>query len=283
MITRIDPAYPLLWRDVDTVQFGLDARVVVPLTGAWVEPLLQSLRDGIRLNSFDVVAHAAGAPREAARGLLAALEPVLRTEPRTRPALWFESVNMADSRVAARMEATLADEGFGTVPRAAAGSVGIVLVHGAVAARQLAGYLGDDVPHLPVAFEPGGATVGPLIVPGRTPCLACEEAHERDRDAAWPGLHAQLVGATGHRISAARAAEAAGAVARVLTETGDSVRTKQVRISPDGRRVWRAMRFHEECLCRDLWSRSPAGTVTAPAPRGLPRAPTTRPAFARPA
>jgi len=282
-ITRIDPAYPMLWRDVDTVQFGLDAKLVVPLTGPWVEPLLQSMRDGIRRGSFDVVAHSAGAPRDAARELLAALKPVLRTEPRSRPSLWLESMNMADSRVAARMEAALVDEGYRTTQRAAAGSVGVVLVHGAVSARQLAGYLADDVPHLPVAFEPGGATVGPLIVPGRTPCLACQEAHERDRDPSWPGLHAQLVGATGHRISASDAAEAAGTVARVLAETGETARTTQVRITPDGRRVRRGMRFHEECLCRDRWSRSPAGNATAPAPLDLPRAPTTRPAFARPA
>jgi bacteriocin biosynthesis cyclodehydratase domain-containing protein len=48
------------------------------------------------------------------------------------------------------------------------------------------------VPHLPVLLRDGVAIVGPLVVPGRTACLACVEAHRRDRDPAWPVLAAQL-------------------------------------------------------------------------------------------
>lgn len=280
-LTRLDPAYPLLWRDVDTVQFGLDGRVCVPLSEPWIEPLLQAMRNGFRRNSFDVIAHAAGAPRDAARELLAKLRPVLRTDARELPRIWIESVNIADSRVEARVESSLADEGFATTNRAAPDAVAVVLVHGAASARQLAPYLRDDLTHVPVAFEPSGAAVGPLVVPGRTACLSCRDAHERDRDAAWPAMHAQLIAATSTPITAARTAEAAGLVARILVEPGTAKRTKSVRISPDGRRVWNAVTFHEECRCREQSFRSPEGTAKAADRLARPHATRSDPGFAR--
>lgn len=280
MLTRLDPAYPLLWRDADTVQFGLDGIVQVSATEPWVERLLQSLRNGFRSTAFDVIAHGAGAPRDAARELLATLRPVLRTDAPPLPGVWIESLNLADSRVETRTEIALCDEGFVTADRSDPNAVGIVLVHGAASAQQLARYLRDDLAHLPIAFEPGGTTIGPLVIPGRTPCLSCRDGHERDRDAAWPILHAQLVGATSGRITAARTAEAAALVARVLAEPGKPKSTKTVRISPDGRRVWRSVRFHAECQCREQSFRSPQENGKAAVPLVPRRVPTTESASA---
>ncbi len=280
-LTRIDPAFPLLWRDVDTVQFGLEADVVVPLSAPWVEPLLQAMRNGFRRASFDVVAHGLGAPRDPARELLRTVEPVLRDDRRPLPPIWIESVNVSDSRVQTRIEHALVDEGFATVDRGAQDAVGIVLVHGAASAHQLAGYLRDDLAHLPVAFEPGGTTIGPLIVPGRTPCLSCRDAHERDRDPAWPRMHAQLIGATAVEITSVRTIEAAALVARVLGEIDGAKLTKSVRISGDGRRLWSEVKFHADCLCREQTSRSLQGSETDAAPLAQTNATTTAPAFLR--
>jgi bacteriocin biosynthesis cyclodehydratase domain-containing protein len=36
------------------------------------------------------------------------------------------------------------------------------------------------------------AWIGPLVLPGRTACLRCVDAHRRDRDPAWPAVAAQL-------------------------------------------------------------------------------------------
>lgn len=41
-------------------------------------------------------------------------------------------------------------------------------------------------PHLAVAAYGHRATVGPLVVPGRTCCLMCMQMHRRDADPAWP-------------------------------------------------------------------------------------------------
>jgi hypothetical protein len=45
-----------------------------------------------------------------------------------------------------------------------------------------------DHPHLPVSVYRGHASIGPLVVPGRTPCLQCLHLHRRDIDPDWPTL-----------------------------------------------------------------------------------------------
>ncbi len=49
----------------------------------------------------------------------------------------------------------------------------------------------QDLPHLHVGMHGERATVGPLVVPGRTSCLRCAHLHRRDADAAWPLLAVQ--------------------------------------------------------------------------------------------
>jgi bacteriocin biosynthesis cyclodehydratase domain-containing protein len=49
-------------------------------------------------------------------------------------------------------------------------------------------------PHLPVLIRETTAVIGPLVLPGQTPCLRCVELTRGDRDPAWPVLAAQLIG-----------------------------------------------------------------------------------------
>jgi bacteriocin biosynthesis cyclodehydratase domain-containing protein len=49
-------------------------------------------------------------------------------------------------------------------------------------------------PHLPVIVRETTAVIGPLVLPGRTPCLRCVELIRGDRDPVWPVLAAQLLG-----------------------------------------------------------------------------------------
>ena len=51
------------------------------------------------------------------------------------------------------------------------------------------------IPHLPLQVLDATAWVGPLVLPGRTACLRCVDAHRRDRDPAWPSVAAQLTAA----------------------------------------------------------------------------------------
>lgn len=270
-LTRVAPDLMPLWRDGETLQFGLHGTVRLHLAAPWMEPLVARLCHGVPLGSFDVIAHALGAPRAPAREMLRALRPVLRTDPLPAPPVWVESVNVADSRVGGWMRDALADLGVPEAARADPGAVGVILVHGAAAAVQLHAYLREDIPHLPVAFETGGVTAGPLVLPGETPCLSCRDGHERDRDPAWPLLHAQLIGRLDSAIPRSLVAETAGLVGRLLrrpgtpADSGDG--SGSVRLSADGSRVWRQVPFHGECRCRATSFRSPQGSGTPDARR----------------
>jgi hypothetical protein len=53
-------------------------------------------------------------------------------------------------------------------------------------------YVRADHPHLYVRPLDGGAVVGPLVLPGRTPCLGCLDRVRQVADPAWPLLLVQL-------------------------------------------------------------------------------------------
>lgn len=47
-------------------------------------------------------------------------------------------------------------------------------------------------PHLVVRLEPDRAVVGPLAIPGKSPCVRCQDLNRCRLDEAWPHLLAQL-------------------------------------------------------------------------------------------
>jgi hypothetical protein len=59
----------------------------------------------------------------------------------------------------------------------------------------------DGVPHLRATVDGEQATVGPLVIPGRTSCLQCADLHRTDRDPAWPALAVQLAARPRRRVS----------------------------------------------------------------------------------
>jgi bacteriocin biosynthesis cyclodehydratase domain-containing protein len=52
----------------------------------------------------------------------------------------------------------------------------------------------DSRPHLLVRMREGEALLGPFVVPGRTACLRCVDAHLADGDPCWPLVVAQYAG-----------------------------------------------------------------------------------------
>jgi hypothetical protein len=53
------------------------------------------------------------------------------------------------------------------------------------------GLLRSGVPHLLARVVEVTGIVGPLVLPGRSPCLRCLDLHRTDRDPAWPRIAAQ--------------------------------------------------------------------------------------------
>lgn len=282
---RLNPNYPLLWRDPHTVQFGVDALATLDSSEPWVERLLHSLRTGIRRLSFDVVAHGCGAPRDEARALLAVLAPVLAEYSPELPAVWIEPSDDLPSRVALRLAEALEDEGVRVVAGAAPPSadasdcITLVVCAGVATATRSAAHLRDDRAHLVVAFDGGGVTTGPLVLPGETPCLSCRDEHDRDRDSAWALVHTQLMAHRPGTVPLRRIAEAANNIRQLLTgiaEQRKEASGRSIRVSGDGHHESRSVRFHEECRCRSLQE-----SVPVPAPLVLPIATRSPQEFAR--
>lgn len=276
---RLDPAHPLLWRDADSAQFGVDGIVRLDAVEPWAERLLHELARGVPDISFDVVAHGCGAPREAARRLRTQLAPVL-IAPRPCVTVRLDAAPLLDPWAQLRMIEALADQAV-TIDDAADAVPILLLRRGATPAAGAVVHLRDDRVHLPIAFDAGGATAGPLVVPGRTPCLSCRDAADREHDPSWAAVHTQLLTHDPGRIPLARIADAAEIAAELLAEREDAIRNRSsriVRIGVDGRRASRSVRFHAECRCR-----SPRGIATAAAPP-VPTIATTSPrGYARPA
>lgn len=55
----------------------------------------------------------------------------------------------------------------------------------------------DSTPYLLVRIVEGSATVGPFVVPGRTACIRCLDAHQTSADPAWPLLVEQYASSGG--------------------------------------------------------------------------------------
>ena len=71
----------------------------------------------------------------------------------------------------------------------------------------------DAVAHLSVVVREASVLVGPLVRPGRTPCLRCLDLHRTDADPDWPALATQLAARAGEGTEAVLAAAAAGLAA----------------------------------------------------------------------
>lgn len=167
------------------------------------------------------------------------------------------AVERAAARVAAPTTA-------GPVPGRATGpgghpDVAVLLGHGAIDPRAGDALLRDDVPHLAVVVRESDAVVGPLVLPGRSPCLRCLDLHRSARDPLWPRVLAQLAvprrrGRPPPEETALSTAVAGLAALQVLGHLDGRVpasvgATLEVAL-PDGlvsRRPWSA---HPTCGCR---------------------------------
>jgi hypothetical protein len=140
-------------------------------------------------------------------------------------------------------------------------------------------------PHLAVVCGQDRVVVGPLVLPGRGPCLRCLDLHRTDRDPAWPQLAAQLLSQAASprgraRGETASATAAAGIAALQVLGFLDGLavpaslgRTLEVTL-PDGLVEARRWPIHPACGCCPPVP-GPVGTAPAEhasASRTLPEA-----------
>jgi bacteriocin biosynthesis cyclodehydratase domain-containing protein len=110
--------------------------------------------------------------------------------------------------------------------------------------------------HLAVAVRDGTVVVGPLVRPGRTPCLNCLDLHRVDRDPAWSVIAAQLHEGpdSAEPLTATTALTAAAyAAAEVLTHIDGGHPTTlgaTVEIAGPDQATRRSWVQHPRCGCR---------------------------------
>jgi hypothetical protein len=132
----------------------------------------------------------------------------------------------------------------------------LIAAHHVLAPGRAARWLAVDVPHLPVVFGERAAVLGPLVVPGRTPCLRCAEEHRIDADPAWPVLAGQLLalgpaaGADAPALRLELHARLAAAVRAVRAGGDGGLAESAVRVATDGSVSRLARPWHARCSCR---------------------------------
>lgn len=268
---RLDSSAPPLWRDDGRVQFGAPAVARAPFIAAWVDVVVAALVTGTTRAEVRGLARLHGAADGEGDALLDAIAPALAGRRRDAPI----AVQVADDlppRAARAVLAALPPRASilpwagAAGPRVPPGTRVVLLAAYRVDPRRAAGLVRDDVAHIPLTLDGGGATVGPVVVPGRTACLACLDADRHRDDAQWPTIAAQLLGRPRPEVDVALAAEA-GRAARFLLSAPTEPTTRSLRLRADSfQRAWETHRPSEDCQCR-----SPGGseTETAPSAPGL--------------
>lgn len=300
MAPRIDPTLPLVWRSPSDLQLGSTAaRVILRDAGDLESNLITALRHGVSTSTLLTMGTGLGAEPERVHRLLEALAPAFLPEPEpesapgdgparephrepggtaaraTPPLVVLDADGLLRSRLASSLNtlgyqvADVADPadamGVSGVPDAVdAATLAVIAAPWVIRPSRYLPFLRRDVPHLAIVFDDTGARVGPLVEPGRGPCLRCLDLTRRDADAAWPAIAAQLAGrpaasrTTRSELDASAVAVAAvdDRLAHGLTGLAETSLTLE---RPGALPRRRRHEPHPDCGCR-----TPAGTATAP-------------------
>lgn len=270
---KLDPSAPPLWRDDGRVQFGAPAVASAPVVAPWVDVVVAALVTGTTRPEVRALARVHGAAAGESDALLDAIAPALARRKQQAPIAVQVSDDLPERAIRAVLAALPARASVypwaGTAgPSVPTGTRVLMLAAHRVDPRRAAGLVRDDVTHVPLTLDGGSAMIGPVVVPGRTACLACLDVARRLDDPHWPTIAAQLLGRPRPPVDVALAAEA-GRAARFLLSAPIAATTRSLRLRADSfRRVWETHRPSEDCHCR-----SPGGSAMASVP--LDRGPAT--------
>lgn len=292
MTLRLDPRRPIVWRTPHSLQIGVDP-VLASLddVSEGDARLVDALAVGVTRAGLAMLAERAAVPERRVDAVLDALAPALESPAasaaRPRPAIAVVGTGIGAHRIAS----VLLDAGNAVTltptstvrARGARPSVAVLVSTHVIDPFEHQRWLRVDVPHLPIVFGEAAASVGPLVLPGESGCLACVEQLRTLDDPARPAIAAQLWRTAAAAETASLATEAAVEALRLL-RAGilTPPLSTSVRLDAEsGARTEQQWRPSAQCGCRGLspWP-EPAPrreNGSAPARRGprSPVAPTT--------
>lgn len=293
----IDPALPLCWEDPQTLRLGFDhaeARITAPSAGT--QRLLGVLQRGLPLSELPRASLLVGATAAERRALIELVAPVLVTRPiggangstraisrggsngerRETSAVGTAPVDTRRLRIAVLGRGGAAESLRSAVGRAGWESLNWSLLPSeALASEHVTPDLcivverfmeppatfhelaASGVPHLAVRFTDRSVRIGPLVIPGRAPCISCLHLREVAHDPGLPALAAQLHG----RFPAAEtpaSAEFASALALAFVhrrwDESDWQRVTQLRLTvergmPSTIPEEHSVLAHPDCAC----------------------------------
>lgn len=122
------------------------------------------------------------------------------------------------------------------------------------------------IAHVPIRIHNARAAIGPVVVPGRTPCCRCLSLHARDRDAAWPAMAAQWRTWTAptapDRLLTRRVALEAVTLVRRWIDTATDHPAYRIHLElPRLESRWEQVTAHDACGC--LWQSARSHTDLA--------------------
>lgn len=269
---------PIVWRSPTELQVGgVAARAVIrsPSTGA--ERFLEALRSPGTLEQFQARGARLGLTDTEVSALLDSVSPILEAAPVSprkrstraargsagRPPVVLVRGTVTGDELAEHIAALgctvrRARDDY-QPPRPA--EIGLVVdcADYVLPPRRYTPLMADDVPHLAVIPDDLGATVGPFVVPGLTPCARCDDLNRLDADLAWAAIATQLAVTTRAPLSRFTRelvrSLVTNAVFSWLTEgTASAYCTSDAwtinSLTCEIRRTRRS--FHDECGCRAL-------------------------------
>lgn len=211
MDLRLPPGMPIVWRSPTELQLGgVTARAVIVSPSVSAERFLESLRRPGTLEQFHERGARLGLAVAEVRALLDSVGTLLDAAPVSprkrsagpargsggRPPVVLVRGTVAGDDLAEHI-ATL-----GCAVRRARddyqppqpAEIGLVVdcADYVLPPRRFTPLMAGDVPHLAVIAEDDGATVGPFVLPGRTPCVRCDDLNRLDADRSWAAIATQL-------------------------------------------------------------------------------------------
>jgi hypothetical protein len=193
MFVRIDPSIPVVWRDSETVQFGLDP--VYAHVGPLGIDMARGIAELVRGTSLHRLATVVGG-ETAARSLIDSCgdvfhRPARATLPRLAVVGAAPGTDIIARTWAGATRSTVVAESSGDLDGSAVDFV-ILVSHFVVSPIDIQPWLGRDIPHSAIVFGESSVRVGPVVIPGSSACIRCVELAHIDTDSSWSAVAPQV-------------------------------------------------------------------------------------------